>query len=209
MENQYRFKVVFYGNHRVGKTSIVNKHLTGEFHAHVKEPTALFDTTTIELTGKKGIKYSVIMDLYHSPKEDILTDSPVFIGKADAIVAVFSFDDYKSFEDTEGWLFFGMSHSDPKVQFIIASKADKKEKVVQRSEGIDLAKRLGVNYFEVSARSGKNIQDFFETLAKILLKQKLVSTQKLSKQPSLLQQFSKSNEEYQRLDSEINSVFDH
>ncbi|EKE39015.1 hypothetical protein EHI8A_085660 [Entamoeba histolytica HM-1:IMSS-B] len=42
MENQYRFKVVFYGNHRVGKTSIVNKHLTGEFHAHVKEPTALF-----------------------------------------------------------------------------------------------------------------------------------------------------------------------
>ena len=38
----HRFKVVFYGDRGVGKTSIVNKYLTGEFHGHVTKPTTEF-----------------------------------------------------------------------------------------------------------------------------------------------------------------------
>ncbi|ELP88353.1 hypothetical protein EIN_227760 [Entamoeba invadens IP1] len=200
MKTQYTFKVVFYGNARVGKTSIVNRYTTNEFHAHVQHPVSLWDSKTVELTSKDKKQYSVVLNMFHQPQEDIMTSSPDFIGQADAIISVFSVDDHKSFEDASGWLYFGEQHSNASIKFLLANKTDKKERAVSRMEAMELAKQCTLNYMEVSARSGKNVTDFFVTLAKLLLKAKVTKPIEKPKSPENLQQIHGTI--YQRLDQD-------
>ncbi|KAL7713902.1 Uncharacterized protein QTN25_008632 [Entamoeba marina] len=148
---QTNFKVVFYGNKKVGVSSIVDRFINDQFSKTVKPTGKLFDTKSVFLHDKQNTSFEVILDLYHQPVGNALTETPAFIGKADAIICVYSLNDRESFNDTENWMFFGKSFSEPLVQFILATKSDVSNKVVSRNDGVEMAKKLNVNYYEVSS----------------------------------------------------------
>ena len=108
---------------------------------------------------------TTVIDYFHQPPGDILTESPVFIGKADALVVVYAVDNRESFANVENWVYFGERFSTPLVRFIVGTKSDAAPRAVEKAEGVALAKRLGTSYYEVSARTGRNVDEFFGALS--------------------------------------------
>ena len=59
------------------------------------------------------------------------------------------------------------------AKVLVANKCDRTDKVIESEKGRQLAAEHGLSYYETSAKTGLNISDVFQHIAKIIIRDKM------------------------------------
>ena len=90
------------------------------------------------------------------------------------IVVVYDCTDEISFGNVRRWISQIHEHSSPNVATVlVGNKSDCPGKRVTTEEGQDLADFYGMKFFETSARSGVNVRELFESVAKEMTEKRI------------------------------------
>ncbi|MBN2396609.1 MAG: GTP-binding protein [Candidatus Atribacteria bacterium] len=168
------FKVTIFGDGGVGKTTLVNRYLTGNFNENMTMTIGVnFYIKEVIVNGQK-VKLQ-IWDFAGERRFRTLFQGYV----RGSMGGIFMYDvtRYTSLTNVQEWvnLFHkGTKKHIPAPLYMLGGKADLEEKrSVPREDAMKTAETYGFTGFnECSAKSGQNVQKAFETLAELILKQK-------------------------------------
>ena len=92
----------------------------------------------------------------------------LYFRNADGVMIVYDVTNEKSFSNVKNWYNLVSQQLKRTSIGIVANKSDcdDKSKKIKRENGIKLSKELKASFFEVSAKSGKDIENAFIELAK-------------------------------------------
>ena len=159
-------KIIFLGNNRVGKTSIIKAIKGLELHKEY-EPTSNISQYSLTYT-KSDKKYNINMIdtngdySYHSELEKVIKKSSIFI-------IVFDLNDKETFNYVSKWLDiindYIRSEKDSKILVILGNKKKQKQKnCITNDEGIKIAKNYNANYLEISIGEKNNLKNMIKNL---------------------------------------------
>jgi small GTP-binding protein len=161
-----RYRVVFIGNTRVGKTSILNKLISDTFEEGEKSTIgANFQIRIEEVHGKK-----IEIQIWDTAgQEQYRSLSPVYYRNASAAILVYDITDRQSFNDLSAWVneFRGAAEADA-IIFIVGNKADLSDGQVPEDAARAWADEHGLELMFTSAKTGEGVQQLFAHLAKEL-----------------------------------------
>ena len=159
------------GDSQVGKTALI-KRITGN----------VFEDSQLTTIGKESYVYQTKLhdnDLKikiwdTAGQERFKSMSVNVIKNVEGLILTYSIINRESFQNMDSWLQKLNDASDlsKKPVIIVGNKIDLEDKrQVTTEEGENFAKNHGYNFFEVSAKTGKNVKeafyDIFEQLYKI------------------------------------------
>ena len=117
---------------------------------------------TIDIEGKK-IKMQIWDTAGQEKYKSIVT---TFYKGAMGIVIVYSSHDQKSFYDVEIWMQQIEENTSPDIpKVLIANKSDLEDNKITYEEGKALADKYELEFFETSAKLGKNVYEPFYKIA--------------------------------------------
>ncbi len=173
-----QFKVCLIGDGYVGKTSVRRKYLKEGFKRSYI-PTLGVDFAQKSLLFEGTPTNLVIWDIAGQVAFQNLRRR--YYEGASGIILIFAVDDRKSFDNATKWLVeaHGFMGELPPLM-IVANKTDlrdtlRQQDMITTEEGQafveDVSRRLGTNavYFETSAKTGKNIDETFEELVRMMI----------------------------------------
>ena len=164
------FNIVLIGDPSVGKTSILEKYVNNSFHSNPDK------TKLIEIYKKKVFCNSNSYKLK-------FWDITKFIGKSniseldmfyncDGIIFVSSYDDASSLENLNIWYQLMIEYVDlsTKEMILFINKKDLESgKVLSEQQIEKKSKDLQLDYFEVSAKNGENIDKGIQIIVRKLI----------------------------------------
>ncbi|WKY15801.1 hypothetical protein Q1695_000912 [Nippostrongylus brasiliensis] len=188
MSYNHLFKIVVVGDHNCGKSCILLRFAENTFRAdHVSTLGVDFKLKTIKL-GRDKIR----LELWDTAgMERYRTIYNSYYHSAHGVMCVYDMTSEKSFNNLEGYWLKEIKHHAPQnaVLMLVGNKADlEAEKQVDFARAERLATRLGVSLYEVSAKTGINCEDAFQTLA-AAMREKITAS-------SMHSDESEENEEY-------------
>jgi small GTP-binding protein len=161
-----RGKIVFVGATHVGKTSIINRFMTGGFAAHTS-PTAqgAFYEKAHYYRGEK-----FVLEIWDTAgQEQYHALSPMYYRNAQVGIVVFDLTDKETFRQCQQWV-SELRQALGDVSIIIA--ANKCDLASQRSIWTatfeEFADSVRAEAFETSAKTGANIEALFETAVRCI-----------------------------------------
>lgn len=164
-EVDYRFKLILLGNIDVGKTSLIIRFADNTFSEEIngeidqKSRDLKIDGKTVRL---------IITDTAGQERFRTLTSS--YYRNADAIIVVYDITDQESFTDVEGHITEGTRYSQRSEKFLVGNKTDlESERVIKTDSGKSLADKHSIMFFETSAKTGAEVDKFFEAVARKLI----------------------------------------
>ena len=165
------YNVVLLGDTKVGKTQILNKHVNGSFDDRHRPTTGFeFMNQKYKSTINAGNKI-IQLHIVDTPgqEEKYKTPLPDFAKDAQAIILVYDITNEESFNNIKyNWLGCAKGHAHGNtVYFLVCNKADLKKKgAVTEKEAKEYAKEKNMQFFEVSAMKGDNVDKLFEDIVK-------------------------------------------
>lgn len=166
------YKVCIFGDGGVGKTSLVHRYLTGAFSDRIKVTIGVdFRIKKVKINGK-AIKLQIWDFAGEKRFRQLL---PNYVRGTSAGIFMYDTTRYMSLENIEEWLdVIRAGSSKHEVWFpiiMIGGKADLED---QRSVENDIAKKFAkdhglVDVIECSAKTGKNVELVFETVARLIM----------------------------------------
>jgi len=171
------YKLVMLGDEAVGKTSLIMMHTENRFEESYKMTIGTdisAKLVQVEETGKtaKTSVYLIIWDIGGQEKYRILRES--YLRGASGALLVFDLTNKTTFHHIYEWVdelhkFCGKDI--PK--FLLGNKVDiTAKREVQEDAGSNMAKELNVDYLETSAKSGQNVNQAFNTIVQLILRNK-------------------------------------
>ncbi len=162
------FKIIIIGDSFVGKSCLSLKAVNGTFNK-------LYSPTV----GFEYFNYSVNLDNYKinlqiwdtCGQEAYRSLINSFYHSSSLAILVYSIDSEQSFNNLEMWINEVKNKGNPDISFIlIGNKADlEKERVISKKQGLEKAKKLGIDFFtELSTISGFGPREIFLEADKIL-----------------------------------------
>ena len=168
---EFMYKVVLVGDENVGKTSILVRYTEKKFvESYIPTLGTDFAVKVVELKGDNNIRKSVKLACWDlGGQEQYRTLRKFYLSGARGCIIVFDVTNLSSFEHVINW------HNDVTnicgvvPCFLIGNKSDlKKDRRVSRDVSSELASKLGLDFFETSAKTGEKVDDVFEVMAKKL-----------------------------------------
>lgn len=160
----YRFKVLTLGNSGVGKTNILLRFTEDKFQQSFITTIGVdFKMKTISVGGERARLH--VWD--SAGQERFRCITPAYYRNAHAIILVYDVSDPASFDQLQGWMNSIQAHCKHPVQMVLAANKcdlDDEERAISTEQGQKVAERCGMKYWEVSAKTGANIQAMFNTL---------------------------------------------
>lgn len=158
-QGTYSIKLVLLGEHDVGKTSILNRFVNDQYSDHIQATVgATYITKQVFQNGKT-------IDLYMwdtAGEEKYRSLVPMYYRNANAAFIVFDISQRRSFEDVRSW-FEEVRQTNPDCLLVLCgNKVDLADRQVAIEEAQQLANRLNVAYFELSAKLGTEIHNLFD-----------------------------------------------
>jgi small GTP-binding protein len=165
-----KFKVIILGDPTVGKTSTVLKFTDNVFmRAYV--PTMGLNITQKRFNVQNHNIELVLWDIGGQTKFEVIRKQ--FYEGASAFVLMFDVSSPKSFANISNWYQDIKNHfiNNPKIDgYLIGNKIDLiKRRYVSKDDAMRLARALNIEYFEISALTGENLEKYFHNLASRLL----------------------------------------
>lgn len=106
-------------------------------------------------------------------QERFRTITSAYYRGADGIVLVYDVTSQESFDHVHDWLKEVNRYAAPStVKLLVGNKCDRTPAVVTTEQAAAVAEELGIVHLETSAKSAKNVEESFLTLAKQLIQQK-------------------------------------
>jgi len=172
----FLYKVVVTGDSAVGKTNIITRFTTGEFHTENKATIGV-EFGHAEISLQDGTKVKVqIWDTAGQERFRAITRG-YYRGAVGALI-VYDITKKSTFDNVEKWLRELQEHADPAIVImLVGNKTDLK---ASREVATDIAQRYaqknGLLYIETSALDGDNIAQAFQQVINEIYNKKPVPT---------------------------------
>ncbi|MFX1575642.1 MAG: Rab family GTPase [Promethearchaeota archaeon] len=162
------YKLVTLGEAAVGKTSLVNKYVTGKFERDYIRTLGI-DISTYDAKIGSHLFKLLIWDL---AGQDIFRDLRTrYCQGASGGILVFDLARPQTLDALPKWVEAFREAVGPKpLLILLGNKADlEKERKITRAQGESIAKKLGLfQYEETSAKTGHQVSAAFTTLASMI-----------------------------------------
>ena len=169
--NIYRLKSILIGNVNVGKTSILNRFLVNKFSNEYSSSIGVeFKVKSIPINENTTADLQ-IWDTCGQEKFRTITRQ--YYQNSNAVILVFDLTTKSSFDDVLSWI-NDIKEFGPKdcLIIIVGNKLDLyNQRCISFEQSVDLAKKLDMDYFEVSAKTGQGVKFMFDILVRSLVKQ--------------------------------------
>ena len=170
--NDLEYKIITLGDSSVGKTSIINRFINGEFRPDSKPTLGIKHSFKIlelgHLNNKKKLKLSII-DTGGQEKYKALSIS--YFRYADVVLFIFNLNEPFSFENIQKWIdnFNENNNKSKKVikKYLIGNKSDLEQKVEQNLID-EFAKKNIMPYKATSAKTNSQINELFQMIGEEL-----------------------------------------
>ena len=165
-ETETILKIITLGSSDVGKTSILNRYFNSDFTPNLLTSIGIdFKTKIFKFDGQK-VKFNFVDT---AGQEKFRAISSNYLKGTDGILFVFDIANIETFELIQVWIEEINENNRENVGIILfGNKLDlEKERQVSIEDAEKLSKELGCKYFEGSAKTGENIQEALDELAKI------------------------------------------
>lgn len=149
------FCSIFLGDQAVGKTVIIDRMMGNEYKSHFICTTS---TDVINKTVRRNNKNYLFCFYDTSGYANFKRASIPYIKKSKCIIYCFSFDNRESFTNITKWneLVLYCQLKERPFNILIGNKSDIEDRKVTNEEINLLVIKLGIKYFEVSAKNDKN-----------------------------------------------------
>jgi small GTP-binding protein len=163
------FKICIFGDGGVGKTTLVNRYVTGVFHDGTQMTIGVeFHIKKLEIEGKK-----VTLQIWDFAGEDQFRFLlPSYVNGASGGIFMYDITRESSLSNLPDWFEVFQKGIDQKIPIIMAGgKVDLEYKrVIPRDIATEIAQKNDFYAFvECSAKEGKNIEIIFTTLARAMM----------------------------------------
>lgn len=174
LQGIYIFKMILGGDEAVGKTSLVNTFITGEFQKDYKSTigTAIMKKEC-KFQGWDAIIRFIIWDLAGQKQFKKVRQS--YLTEAKAGFIVYDVTRPETFNSIKNWYIEIKEFAATDIKLmLIGNKIDLiNERKVSKEQGESLAKELGIPYFETSALNKDIVEEAFKLLAFELVRDKI------------------------------------
>ena len=170
--DEVSFKIITMGNSGVGKTSIINRFISGQFEEKTIS-TIGFGSFNKEITLKNGTKIKLnIIDT--AGQENYKALSASYIKNADGVLFVFAFDDQKSFEDISEWINnfkenSSLDFSEKLPAYLVGNKCDLDPKIDKEDIEKLKTEHKFFGYINTSAKGDENINEVFQNMGEMFI----------------------------------------
>ena len=173
VKSLYNFKLVVCGDPGVGKTSTILR-FTDDAFKRTYIPTLGVNISEKNLKISNNLVKLVLWDIAGQEKFDVMRHH--FYKGLEAVILIFDLTNPISFESIPHWYRdiknFIKSESDL-IGFILGNKEDLTNKrKINKEEAIKLAKNFNLEYIEISALTGKNVESSFNRIANAIIELK-------------------------------------
>jgi small GTP-binding protein len=166
------FKIVFFGDGGVGKTTLINRYLTGVFKSDSVITIGVdFHVKKVDIDGKR-----VSLQIWDFAGEDRFRFlMPSYVVGAAGGIFMFDITRYTSLKNFDDWIeIFKQGYKGDKNQIpvlMVGSKLDLEYKrAVSSEEAFELAKKNNLlGYIECSAKDGQNVGDVFQDISRLMM----------------------------------------
>ena len=170
----YNYKIIICGDPSVGKTSTILRFTD---HAFIRTYIPTLGVSISEKNIKVDNDYVnlILWDIAGQSKFEIMRRH--FYKGSEAVILIFDLTNLKSFESIPNWYSDVIKNlkmqNEELIGFILGNKEDLlDERKVSVEQANEIAKKLNLEYLETSALTGKNVEESFYKLAKLLIKSK-------------------------------------
>jgi len=167
----YLFKLVLIGDSGVGKSCLLLRFADDAFtESYISTIGVDFRFRTVKI-DKKTVKLQ-IWDT--AGQERFRTITSAYYRGADGIIMVYDVTSSDSFDHVNDWLKeVNRYASEGTCKLLVGNKSDRTaDRVVTTESAKEFAYELGIAFLETSAKSAKNVEEAFLTLAGELIKQR-------------------------------------
>ena len=166
-------KICIIGDSSVGKTNILFKFIEGQFSpSHVATIGFDYKSKIITLpTSKKKVKLQ-IWDT--AGQEKYMSMNKSLFQRVQGIILMYDITNRETFERLQIWLNLIKQMTNEIPIILVGNKLDLEDseehgRIVEYNEGDDFANENEIDFFEVSAVSGANIDNIFISIAEKVL----------------------------------------
>ena len=160
MENSVssiRHKIIFVGDAGVGKTTIISRIMNNPFSEEY-EPSIGVDFMS------KNLKYNgqnVKLQIWDTAGQEKYKGLiPSYIRNSSIVFIVYDISSKTSFDNIPKWINFIKSIENTTL-ILCGNKIDLENREVKKEEGEEFAKKEGIPFYEVSAKTEENVKDMF------------------------------------------------
>lgn len=165
---ELKYSICVVGSGGVGKSCITIRFVKNQFDDEYYDPTIEDSYYAIRIIGIGDIKKRVLLNIVDTAgQEEYMAIRNESLAKKDAYILVYDVTDEKSFMELYSFDKDIQRITDNKdyVGILVANKIDLKRKVSIK-ESMEFCKKRNFMYAEVSAKTGKNIDQLFEIIMK-------------------------------------------
>ena len=152
-----RHKIIFVGDAGVGKTTIIGRIMDAPFN-EIYEPSIGVDFMS------KSIKFhgeNVKLQMWDTAGQEKYKGLiPSYIRNSSIVFVVYDVSVKNSFDNIPKWINFIKSIENTTL-VLCGNKIDLENREVKKEEGEELAKKEGITFYEVSAKTDENIKNMF------------------------------------------------
>jgi len=167
----YLFKLVLIGDSGVGKSCLLLRFADDSFtESYISTIGVDFRFRTVKIENK-----TVKLQIWDTAgQERFRTITSAYYRGADGIIMVFDLTTTESFDHVNDWLKeVNRYAAEGTAKLLVGNKCDRTaDRVVTEEQAKEFADELGIPYIETSAKSSKNVEESFLTMAGELIRQK-------------------------------------
>ena len=164
-----KIKIMVIGESKIGKTSIISRYCKNEFSGGAYLSTVGIDFQVKDLVLNNKLIRIQIWDTAGQERYRIIAKN--YFQSSDGFVIVYDISNLETFEKLDYWIEQIKANSQENTKMILfGNKIDLEEqRQISKLEGEEYAKKININFFEVSAKEGININEAFEYFIKEVL----------------------------------------
>ncbi len=166
-KNEKTLKIIILGSSEVGKTCILNRYFHNEFKENVLSTVGIdFQTKFFKFDGDQKIKVNYIDT---AGEEKFRAISVNYLKGTNGVILVFDITNKETFDLLESWLKELKDTNKSNIsKVLVGNKSDLAEnREVTVEDANKFANNINCKYFEASAKTGENINEALDEIARI------------------------------------------